>query len=134
MTEITDVYGRPTGTIANPLVTADVNSGANTTAQDFSANQPSLAGLNLLTTVPIATANPLFPRVGGFSIQNQSPEVLTIAFDNGGGGNLSVYLLDPADGLAGYQGGTVTSSMVGLQPGRIRIYGHAGSQVMVRAW
>lgn len=93
---------------------------------DDSANQPSLTGLNLLSTVAASPA-----RVGGCEIQNQSTNLVTLAFDQDVNSQLTVLELAPASTSPG-QGGGYTCSFA--HQGRIRVYGTAGSQVAVRVW
>lgn len=94
---------------------------------DASVNQQTLSGLNLLATVAANTG-----RVGGYSIMNESAVTITVAFDDGAGGNVTQYVLGPA-AAANQQGGYIDSA-AGAFRGRIRVYGTAGSNVAIRTW
>lgn len=89
--------------------------------QDFSGSAPSLTGQNLLSTIP-STGNR-----SGYTIQNQSTNQLTVAFDDTNGTvTPTLLILAPASG-AGQAGGAVDWGGF-PHKGRIRIFGLAGSQ------
>jgi hypothetical protein len=94
-------------------------SHSGSTGIDHSVNAASLTGLNLLMTI---AANTQRNNVG---VQNQSVATLTVARDDGAGGNLTVLILSPA-GSAGAQGDDWSSMTF---KGRLSVYGTAGSQV-----
>lgn len=94
---------------------------------DASANAPAIPGaLNLLATLPVN------PQRIGYIVQQQSVNVLTVAFDDGASSTPTVLILDPA-AAANRQGGAFT--FTGMPHyGRIRVFGLAGSQVGAAEW
>jgi hypothetical protein len=96
---------------------------------DFSANAPSLSGLNLLATIPA----PATPRLS-YVVQAQCTAGLTVVLDDPAGALTPTILVIQGATSAGGQGGSL--SMAGMpHTGRIRIYSSAAScQMAARSW
>ncbi len=96
---------------------------------DFSANATSLAGLNLLATIPASNG----PR-SGYIIQAQCTAGLTVALDDQAGISLPTLIVIQGSSVNGGEGGSL--SMAGMpHSGRIRIYSSAsGCQMAARTW
>lgn len=94
---------------------------------DYSQGKPDLSTQNLLVEIPPWTGH----SGGSFFAMNLSTVPLTLAIDDGSGGDVTVFVLDPAS-AAGRQGGSMGSADVGMHQGRIRLYGPAGSAFALR--
>lgn len=109
--------------VAIALWAANGGTSGGSVGTDYSANVPSLAGLTLLSTVPVnASRNQII-------VQNQSLDTLTLVQDNGSGGSPSYTILNPSFS-AGAQGGAWSDNYF---RGRLRVYSSgSSSQISVR--